>query len=239
MTIVAFYGAEAGTTNEIPFVGTCSISSAVKYNGNYSLRCNPVTTGTGAGFITAYNSTTGAGNYLYNIADGYHKFDFRVDTLPAANSEEICCIVTTGTGSIKMSVRITSAGKLQAWNDGVGGYAQMGSDSTTTLATDGTWYRIEIYCGNTKPGPYEIKINGVSEISGNGNIRAGNSGGIYIGKAFNRNGQSVDFYYDDAIVDDTVYPGSSQVIRLDPTGDGTYTTWTIGAGGGGRLAERG
>lgn len=234
MSLIAFYGAEAGVLAEIYWTGTCSISSAVKHTGNYSFRSNPVTTAAGSALVSVASPTTGyvANPDYYNIANGYHSFWFRVDTLPAANSEEICLVVTTGTGTIKMGVRITNTGKLQAWNSGVGGFLQMGSDSATALATDGTWYLIDVYCGNTQPGPYEVRINGVSEISGTGSVRAGNCGGFYIGKAYNRNGNTVDFYYDDAAVDDTAYPGDCDVLRLDPAGDGASTLWTIGAGAG-------
>lgn len=221
MTVVGFSGLESGSTNEIVLAGIALATSAVKYTGDYSLHVYPTTTNNGSG-----------GLYEWNLAAAWHSFRFRVDTLPAANSEEICQIVSPTTYSIKMSVRITSAGKLQAWNNGVGGFLQMGSDSATTLATDGTWYRIDVYCGNTNPGPYEVRINGVSEISGNGNIRAANCGAFQVGKVNNRNGNTVDFYYDDIVVDDTAYPSNYTVLRLDPAGDGTYTTWTIGAGAG-------
>lgn len=229
MTLVGFYGAEAGILGEVPYSGTCSISSTVKKTGDYSFRANPATTANGYGGIYALGAT-GLFDSYYNVDTGYHEFDFRVDTLPAANHEEICAIYTTGTGSRKMSVDITNAGKLQVYDAGnTGGPFQLGSDSATALST-GTQYHIGVKCGNGANAAYEVTINGVSEISGTGNVRAGACGAFLFGKVTNRHGNSVDYYYDNVTVDDAGYVGEVTVLRLDPAGDGTYTTWTPNSG---------
>ena len=226
MTTHNIVGFETGSTYEqINQGGTYSIQNSIKRTGAYALRTNPVTTAVGWIEIAShFNLTHG------NMAEPtcYYRFYFRVDTLPASNSEEFCSIRSTTQG--KLFLRITSAGVIQAYsNDGT---TQLGSDGTTILATDGTWYCIEIKCGSSDPDVYEIKINNVVELTGTGNVSGGNNARLCLGKRTNRNGQSIDFYFDDVAIDNSAYPGPGAVGILLVDSDGTYTAWTIGAGGG-------
>lgn len=231
MTIRNICGFETGSLTEAnSSSGTVSIDSTTKRTGNYSLRCNPAGNATGFVFLKTFDATSGAQTEL-NDATSYTRFYFNPATLPAANSEEIAQIQDWAMYAVKMTVRITSAGKLQVYsNDGT---TQLGSDGATVLSA-GTWYRIEIKCGTGAGAtvPYEVKINGASELSGTGTLGTSNTGRVGIGKVTNRNGQTVDFYYDDVQINSAAYPGAGAVMRLDPDGDGAYTAWTIGAGAG-------
>src|ERR1044072_8183845 len=63
----------------------------------------------------------------------------RFSALPSA-PKKIVALLTSAAGAL-VSVRLTSAGKLQLWNDAAS--AQIGSDSTLTLAVD-PYYRIQL-----------------------------------------------------------------------------------------------
>ncbi len=90
------------------------------------------TTGAGAATINAPSgvaSDGGLGNM--SLANSYTSFDFKAVTLPASLNEEILAIRDSSNAD-KMTVRVTSAGKLQVY-DSLG--LQMGSDGATTLPT--------------------------------------------------------------------------------------------------------
>src|SRR3990167_4665140 len=85
--------------------GTASIQSSIKRSGNYALRANPTTTGTGYADIRDQSVDF---NKELDIATAYYRFWFRPETIPAANSEEFAAVLTAT--AYKMSLRITSAG---------------------------------------------------------------------------------------------------------------------------------
>ena len=229
MALKKIVGFEAGTlTTSIELASGSGSSGIVQtsivHTGTYALR--HALSGSGAG-ASSYAAHAIGAHAILNLATAYYRFYFYIATLPAANNEEFA-LIANGTTTYKMSLRITSAGKIQAY-DSAG--SQLGSDGATTLVT-GNWYKIEIKCGTGSPAAYEIKINGSVELSGTGNLHANNNDRIWLGKLTNRNGQTVDFYYDDLAIDDAAYPADGGVVCLKPNGDGTYTTWTIGAGAG-------
>jgi hypothetical protein len=227
MAAIQIVGFESGTLVEVGGgTGTCAIDSTTKRSGDYSLRVNPTTTANG--YVSVYSHGASGALAVFSLATAYYRFYLNIATLPSSNNEEIAEIFHAG--GIKMTVRITSAGKLQAY--ATDGTTQLGSDGSTTLSAGATWYRIEISCATGTTAAYEVKIDGTSELSGTGNLNAANNAFIRLGKATDRNGKSVDFYYDDVQINDAAFPGAGAVLRMDPDGDGTYTTWTVGAGGG-------
>lgn len=225
MSVINLYGAETGTTADCLSVnGTGSIDSSIKKTGAYSHRINPTTTATGRFRLGTYDTTGVHG--LFDKADVYVTFHFRVDTLPASGNEEIIRFLTSG-GSTKFTVRITSAGNLQAYQSG--GTTQIGSDGATALST-ATWYRISIRVGTGNPASWEIKINGATELSGSSNINTSNNAQIDFGKMTDRSSQSVDYYYDNIVIDDAAYSAATDIELMAPNADGTYATWGSGAG---------
>jgi hypothetical protein len=227
MTLLNIVGFETGTldtnieTNTV--VGGMAVQSSVVRTGSYALRANFTTTAAGYVDIRKHNTT---GILNIGLSRCYYRFYFRADTLPSSNNEEIAAILSST--AYKLTLRITSAGKLQVYNRS---HSQMGSDGSTTLST-GTWYRIDIDCDTGASAAYEVRINGVVEFSGTGDLHTVVNDRIALGKVTNRNGNTVDFFYDDVAIDDTGYPPVGAVAMLVPDGDGTYTTWTVGAGGG-------
>ena len=106
---------------------------------------------------------------------------------------------------------------------GVYHLARYAADEATVLATGttalstGTWYRIEAMWGTGSSAAWAVKIAGTVEISGStGNLGTSNHGYFGVGKLHNRNGNTVDFYYDHVAVDSEGYPGAGYVIALFP-----------------------
>lgn len=230
MANVYFCGFEADTTAEAnATVGTMSLQTGIVRTGTYALRTNPTTTATGAwrgaGWTTGGAASLSSG---FSVATMFETFFFYIATLPAANDEEICAFYSTGGGQ-KAAVRINSTGNLLFYDS----VPTLKGTGSTVLST-ATWYQIDVKCGTSATvAVWEVKINGVSEISGsNGNTIATNNGEIRLGKNTDRNGNSVDFYYDDVSCDGAAYPGVQQTTVLVPNAVGTYQTATIGAGGG-------
>jgi hypothetical protein len=231
MALINFCGFENGDLTEAAASsGTLSVGAVVTpRSGDYCLRVNPTTTATGIFNLNTYASS-GASNNI-SLTTLWASCWFRVETLPSADSEE--CFATFAASSVrKLQFRITSTGTIDAYNaDGTTLLA-----SGTTVLSTGVWYRVEWKCGIESGGgsnaPYELKINGVSEYSGtNGVLGTGNCAVVRLGKVANRNGRSIDLYYDDLILDDADYPSTTlsttaKVIRLDPNDAGNTSGWT-------------
>lgn len=224
MATLNLTGFEAGDTTELQsLTGTASVQSTTKRTGTYALRCNPTTTA--AGWVLFRGWAGNATIVAYNVATVWHRFYFRVGTLPGANSEPIFQ-ARTSTGVTKAEVRITSTGHLQIYNTSI---AQLGSDGGTALSTN-TWYRIEVKVGTGASASYEVRIDGTTELSGTGDLNATNNGECAFGKISNRNGQTVDFYYDDILISDSDWPGAGACLALKPTANGSTMQWTAGTG---------
>jgi hypothetical protein len=119
--------AEASPDGRSAGTAACTTETTIFRSGLASIKCP------GSSSLTAFHEfaiapTAGTGiwvrTYLY------------FDALPSATKK------VSRIGTAQVSVRLTSAGKLQLWNDAAS--TQIGSDSTMTLAT-GTWYRVSLY----------------------------------------------------------------------------------------------
>lgn len=223
---VLMTGFEMGSALEFSITaGTISFQSAVTAGpwSVYALRVNPTGTGTGQVQLQGFLNTTGAFNAIaVSVPTLYTRFMFRVDTLPAANDEEFFRVSTTGAAT-KLTLRITSGGLIAAY------------DATPTLLVTGTkvlstgvWYRIELKVGSGAGAPLEWKVDGVVDVSTTATLSAVDAGFVTIGKVTNRNGNSVDYYYDDLLASGSAYPGAGRSILLAPVSAGTYQTWTRG-----------
>jgi hypothetical protein len=128
--------------------------------------------------------------------------------------------------SQKGQLRINSSGNLIVRNSA-------GTDlatGTTALATN-TWYRIEVYVGTGTSANYEVKIDGVSELTGTGNFTTSGTGGdtqIGITNALTNGG--VDFFFDNIVFDNAAFPGAAVVKNRKPTANGSTMQWTAGTG---------
>ncbi len=223
MATVNFCGFETGDETEcFSPAGTRSVQSSVVRSGGYALRVNPTTTAVGSVQL-AKPGTAGTGDGNANLANSWTRFYFRYATKPASGAEEIF-----GTAACRFSIRLKSDGVLAVYN----------SSSNTLLATGtivlaaNTWYRIEQMNGQGTTAAFEVKIDGIVDISTTGDIGTFDTDQVVFGKKVNRSDQTVDFFFDDIMWSDSGYPGISQCAILLPNANGNYQNWTIGAGGG-------
>lgn len=206
----------ATSTGTISVVVTNAVAPSV-----YTLRSNPTTTGVGSVDMRPFSTTGLQLSDNYSVADLYTAFDFFVATAPAANDEPICRWLDTASAG-KGEVRLTNSRKLRPY-DAAG--VAMSAAGATVLSLS-TWYRIEVRWGTGAAATWEIRIDGVVELTGTGAIGTVNHGRNTLGKHANRNSQTVDFFYDNVSIDDAAYPGETIVRRLALTGNGTHTAWT-------------
>jgi hypothetical protein len=225
--IIQICGFEAGTVAAeiVSTSGTLDAAyTVVKRTGSYALRTNPTTTAVGWAQLLH-----GAGSAWPAVATGCGRAYFRYATKPASNDEPILQVLTSGS-VLKLEVRITSAGTLAVYDS----TPTIVSTGSTVLAQD-TWYRLEILVtevGGGDADTWALTVDGAAELNDTSDLGASNIGAFRLGKGANRNGNSVDFFYDDVAMDSASCPGAGQVTAMRADGDGAVTVWTIGAGGG-------
>jgi len=227
MTNQNFIGWETGGTLEgTTPSGTTLVTNVTVHSGTYALECNPVGAAVGYHLVSGGFDTGGLPANL-SVATLYTSFYFRFATIPASNDEEM--FVSASSGAVdKLVVRINSAGKLVAYDS-----AASSLGTGTTVLSSGTWYLIDVKCGTGASAAWEVRINGVSELSGStANLGVANNASVIFGKHTNKNGNTVDYFFDDAAWDDAAYPGAQQTTVLVPNANGNYQAWSIGAGSG-------
>jgi len=200
--------------------GTFSVQGTTVRTGARALQVNPTTTGAGYYMIRGINTSVGVQAINWAVNTLWFRVYFRYGTKPSANSEPILGLLDS-TAALKFEMRIDSSGNLSAYNAS----NTLVATGATVLSQD-TWYLIEFTVGTGASASYEIKIDGTSEISGTSNFSTNQHGQMRIGKHANRNGNTVNFYYDDVAVHDTSFPGAGQLVRMQVTGNGAYTAWT-------------
>jgi hypothetical protein len=224
MAIIAFH--PCGQSEEaVATGGTFSFQgTTVRSTGRQALQCNPTTTGTGTAAFGNWSST-GIVQSM-NIADCYATFYFRFATAPAANSEPICQIVNSAS-TLKLELRLTSAGNLSLYDTGI---VLVGTGSTSLSAN--TWYRIGIRSGNGVSANYAVYVAaetadfGAAELSGTCDQSTTNIDRVRLGKTNNRNSQTVDFFFQDLLIDDAQVWNSYKIGIALPIANGTDTAWT-------------
>lgn len=222
MTYRSHYGFGSGDANGFYLLsGTASIVNTVFDAGEFCLRVNPTTTGTGSVRLRQINTATGVATASFNAASIYVGFLFRCDTAPGSGSE-IIYQMRDSSNIVKLSVRINSSRQLAVY------------DSATSLVATGstalslsTVYHIGVLTSAGTSGAYEVQINGASELSGTCDQLAANNGSAFFGKALNVSSQSVDFYYGHVAFSDSGFPPTSLRVRsMHIAGNGNYTAWT-------------
>lgn len=221
-----FTGAETGDMLDEIFAvsGTQSLQSTTVKTGVFAYRTNPSNPNSGYVSLACIDingvfATCGSSNV-------WLKFDFRADTRPSGGQGTT--EILTGAdivGSTKFNLMLSSTGLLSV-KDATGATLATGS---TTIATT-TWYRIEINVNSGVAGAYEVKIDGVSEISGTGNFTVASFGDFRFGVTTNLTNGSVNYFYDDLVMDDSEFPGIALVKKMSPDGDGSTAQWTSGTG---------
>lgn len=203
--------------------GTRSIQSSVKKTGTYALRVNPTTSGSGA-LAIGCPSAVGDVTAFCSVADAYIEFFFRVDTLPASGYVIFAKPLNAGAGAM-LHIRLNSDGTIAVADAG----NTLKTTGTTVLST-ATWYRLGI---NTKPGgaaAYSLKINGTTEVSGTANQGGSNFGLMQLGKLGDTATNTVDFYYDDYVLNNTGFLGNLIIKTALVDGNGSRQTYGFSSG---------
>lgn len=220
MALVFFCGWGTGTTNELENVtGTCSIDSSIKRTQSYAFRVNPTTTAVGHAQARGFSSSGAKANI--GAPDCFVRVYIYVATAPASGSEEI---LTFNTGIFdKLAVRLNSDRTLALYD---ATQAQIGSNSATALPLN-QWVRLEVYCGTGVGATATLRIDGTTAITGTATL-SNNTASVKIGKVNNRNGQSIDVYYDDLAIDNATWIGPGRILYLTPNAQGVDNQFTGG-----------
>jgi len=203
-----FNGFESGMGRDAGWesLGTVSIVTDSPRSGAYCARCNPV--GTGTGFFHAAIPGFGAAETFVNPVAT--RFAFRANMLPASGPEMIHQLPGG-------ELQIMPSGALKFYPT----WEPLGrSIDGSNALSPGRWYVIEVFSpvsGNitirfypdgSNPSGDEI----VWTLPHDQNL----SGVVQIGKASDRNGNTVSFDYDDVHATDGVtgYLGDGKIIRI-------------------------
>jgi hypothetical protein len=100
----------------------------------------------------------------------------------------------------------------------------------------GQWYYIEFKATIADAGSYEVRINGITAISGSADTRNGGTSATadvirFSNTASLSNGRITDIYIcDGAGTANNTFLGDVRVVSLLPNASGTYSQWTPSAG---------
>ena len=207
--------------------GSGSVQSTTKRSGTYAWQGD-----SGAG-NTALNGEWSGGGLTLSLGTAYYwRAYFRVSALPSSDVK----ILRITTAALILTVKLTSAGKIQLWSGD--GASQIGSDSADTVSTN-TWYRLELrtLIATGSIDEAELRLDGTSVASATGLALSETAlSGMQFGW-MDAPGANKSIYFDDFALNDTAgsfqnsWPGAGSVVLLVPTADSQVGSWTGGAGG--------
>lgn len=198
--------------------GSPSISSTIFRSGAYSLRCNNSSSQIRIGIAISTSNSQGpfyARVYVY------------IASLPSSDS--IILSFRDSANTDQASIRLTTTGTLQVWNEE--DVAQIGSDSSA-LST-GQWYRIELGVDATTLASTVLtgRVGGVEFATGSANFA---NGVDRINFGVFRASVNADVYFDDFAVNDATgsnqnsWPGSGKIVHIVPNATGDNSSWSRG-----------
>jgi hypothetical protein len=222
VTVRFIEGFESGIFSpNITTTGTFALISSTSRSGTYCVQFSN-TTGQQAQLRFGDFSADGVTATDMGITTQlYGQFYFMWQTLDNASSR-ICAFKTSG-GTVGCEVKITTSATLELYTN-----ATLRGTSTTVL-TQGKWYRIAVLSTKGTSAAHELRINGSAEVVG-----TWSNGNVNIDRFFLTNDArgtaSTDFYYDDVIGDDASFPLDGRVLVAVPNGAGASNEWTFGTG---------
>lgn len=154
-------------------------------------------------------------------------FAFKTDSVAVGDPHPLVGFLLTGQ-DFQCSVSVMSGGQLAFYR----GYWFTGAQVqlSTSLITTNTWYYIEVTVVIGNSGSYEVKVNGVTWLSGTGvdtqQQSAGNADALVIGGTGWWTIDRDDLY----IRNDGTFIGDCRVVSSTPNGDGANTAWAASAG---------
>jgi hypothetical protein len=205
--------------------GGATLDTTEQYYGYGCARANAITSGTKYFNLGYYNPISGSvfPSSTKVLAGTLH---FKTKTEPSADDEPILRV--SKTGSTDPELRLNSSRQLVLYTE------TTLVETGTTALTDDTWYTIQfVFQKSGSSGvasPYEVLLNGSSELSGTADFATGDFSSVSFGKASNRNSETVDFYYDDVVLSEEYNTPDAVVSDMRPNADGTDTGWTATSG---------
>ena len=143
------------------------------------------------------------GTTYYNLPTAYYRFLFEYTSNPSEGG----IVNFQDTASNYKAALHLSAGNQLLFYDSAGTLQATG----TTVLQSGKIYTIDAKVGTGTSAPWEVRINGVVEISGTNNLGTTNNGSIKLGGA---SAYTDTYYFDDVAIDAQAFPG------LSPLSDG-------------------
>jgi len=211
-------GFETGDFSEVQTVqGNVSVQSSIVKSGQYALRIFGDATHNGCCDVFALAADGTA--VLANVVTSYIRFYFHYAfSLGNTNGVTVMsCRESGGTAKATLSITRIPDGHLALSYLG-------GITHGTTILADNTWYCLELTIGTGTSASWELKVNGIVDMSGTNNLTANNAALWRFG-TINNYDVSVDMYYDDIAIDADAYPGPGSIVRLDPAADVAKTNW--------------
>lgn len=227
MALINFCGFETGNAAHegIAQAGTFSVVTSPVRTGTYAGRVNPGVSGTGFFAFASISSTT-LQEADASAATAYGRFYFRAATLPNSTQGWIMMAGSRdNAASNKWRLEVSDTGLLRIKNTG----ATVVETTAASWISTNTWYLIEVKIGTGTSTTYEVRVNGVTVLSGSGfNTNTNNHARFQLGTEDGITNGSIDFYYDDFAWDDANWLGPGRVKRLVPTANGSTASWTSG-----------
>lgn len=204
--------------------GTNSIVLDKVPTGKASLRLNNSVASSATSVRLGGKGASGA-QAAVTAATVYFVGRYRATLVPSSNSEEILRVVSS-TSTLKLSVRIDSARKLSIYDQS----NALIATGTTILSLEERYY-IGVKAGNGTSAAYELRINGITELSGTCDQAATNISRVHLGKQTNQNSNLIDYNWDDYWIDSGDWPTNGfRVDLLRVASNGATMSWTGGTG---------
>ena len=154
-------GFESGKGEETGSAGNATYATDDPHHGSYYLKTVAVQSALANMTFSSYKQGKHLG-FTAGYSDLYIKFYFKPKVLPTTTP--IPCFSIIGTSDEKLWFAIDPNGFLSAYDSNDALVNASSTDGPALSAS--SWYLIEIHSQSGTSGVYELKINGVSEMSG-------------------------------------------------------------------------
>lgn len=187
------------------------------YDGTIGTLFSPGRTGNGA----RWNSGFATKNLISNESTIVAGFALRF----FASADTGVCLKFIDNATTQIYLNINSSSQIEVKH---GNGTILGT--STSLISDTTWTYIEFKAViNNSTGSFDLRINGVSEVSDT-NIDTQNSSNSYVDKvALGKDAGSFSFEFDDYYINNSEFLSTIKVYTIVPTSDSSVA-WTPSAG---------
>jgi len=162
----------------------------------------------------------------------YFKFRYAYDTFQYGDTDKFMFSIWNTSGYLNLYLRFrTSTKTIEIVRGSDVAVSPLGTELAlgSTVLSPHTWYLIEFYAKIADAGAYELRINGVTDVSGSADTMQqtiGNIGSVRLHNAsvFTVTGSN-DVLYDDFAIDDSEWCSDSRIIAMVPNAEGDESDW--------------